>query len=138
MSRIAKEVGEENSAPTQYSLISVSTMCPAVILAANRNDNVIGRTRILVVSMSTRNGFNHSGAPSGKKCAIDFFGEYVNDEMIILNHIGSPIDRVRIRWLDDDNEYGTIPIRLIRIIKVNNVVTVEDIPFRLMAVVRDN
>ena len=62
-------------APTQYSLISVSTICPAVILAANRNESVIGRTKILVVSIRTRNGFNHSGAPSGKKCATDFFGE---------------------------------------------------------------
>ena len=50
-------------------------MWPAVMLAANRNDSVIGRTMILVVSIITKNGFNHSGAPSGKKCAIDFFGE---------------------------------------------------------------
>ena len=70
-----KDVVDENIAPTQYSLIRVSTMWPAVMLAANRNDSVIGRTMILVVSIITKNGFNHSGAPSGKKCAIDFFGE---------------------------------------------------------------
>lgn len=69
------DVGEENIAPTQYNLINVRTMCPAVIFAASRNDRVIGRTRILVVSIITKNGFNHSGAPSGKKCATDFFGE---------------------------------------------------------------
>ena len=50
------------------------TICPAVIFAASRNDKVIGRTKILVVLIITRNGFNHSGAPSGRKCATDFFG----------------------------------------------------------------
>jgi hypothetical protein len=50
-------------------------MCPAVMFAASRNDKVIGRTMILVVSIITRNGFSHSGAPSGKKCATDFLGE---------------------------------------------------------------
>lgn len=42
-------------------------MCPAVILAANRNDRVIGWTNTLIVSVSTKNGFSHVGAPSGKK-----------------------------------------------------------------------
>jgi hypothetical protein len=37
----------------------------AVILAANWKDSVTGRTKILVVSIITRNGFSHSGAPSG-------------------------------------------------------------------------
>lgn len=130
--------GEENIAPTQYSLIRVRTMCPAVMLAASRNDSVIGRTKILVVSINTKNGFNHSGAPSGRKCATDFFGEYVKDEMIILNHIGSPIDKVIIRCLDDDSEYGTIPIRLVRIIRMNRVVTIDEVPFKLIDVVRDS
>jgi hypothetical protein len=48
-------------------LIKDKTICPAVILAANRNDRVIGRTMILVLSIKTRNGFNQSGAPSGRK-----------------------------------------------------------------------
>jgi len=43
------------------------TMWPALIFAANRNDRVNGRTIILVVSIRTRNGFNQSGAPSGRK-----------------------------------------------------------------------
>jgi len=95
---------DENIAPTQYNLIKVSTMCPAVIFAASRKDSVIGRTKILVVSISTRNGFNHSGAPSGKKWATDFLGEWANDEMIIDNHIGNPIDSVMIKCLDEDSE----------------------------------
>jgi hypothetical protein len=113
-------------------------MCPAVIFAASRKDSVIGRTMILVVSISTKNGFSHSGAPSGKKCATDFLGECANDEMIIDNHIGSPIDRVIIRCLDEDSEYGIIPIKLIIIIVINKVVTTDDIPFKLNDIVRDN
>ena len=113
-------------------------MCPAVMLVASRKDNVIGRTRILVVSIITKNGFSHSGAPSGRKWATDFFGEYVKDEMIILSHIGRPIDSVRIRCLEDDREYGIIPIRLIPIIVMNRAVTIEDIPFRLIDSVRES
>lgn len=108
------------------------------MLAANRNDSVIGRTKILVVSIITRNGFSHSGAPSGRKCATDFLGEYVKDEIIILSHIGNPIDRVRIRCLEDDSEYGIIPIRLIPIIVINRAVTIEDIPFKLIDNVRES
>lgn len=49
-------------------------MCPALMLAASRNDKVNGRTRILVVSISTRNGFSHKGAPSGRKCETNDLG----------------------------------------------------------------
>lgn len=138
INRNRNDVVDENIAPTQYNLISVSTIWPAVMFAANRNDSVIGRTAILVVSISTRNGLSHSGAPSGKKWAIDFFGEYVNDEMIILSHIGKPIDSVIIKCLDDDSEYGIIPIRLIAIMVMNKAVTIDDIPFKLIDKVRDS
>src|SRR5271166_3627897 len=83
-----------NTAPAQYNLISVSTMWPAVMFAASRNDSVIGRTKILVVSIITKNGFNHSGAPSGRKWAVDFLEEYINVEISILSHIGRPISKV--------------------------------------------
>lgn len=104
ISRNKNEFIDENMALAQYSLINVSTMCPAVMFAANRNDKVIGRTDTLIVSIITRNGFNHSGAPSGRKWAIDFLGLNVNEDRIILNHIGSPIDNVKIRCLEDDRE----------------------------------
>lgn len=113
-------------------------MCPAVMFAANRNDSVIGRTKILVVSIITKKGFSHSGAPSGKKCATDFLGEYANDDRISDSHIGRPIDSVIIKCLDDDSEYGIIPIKLTRMIVINSVVTSDDIPFKLKDIVRDN
>lgn len=63
-----------------------------------------GRTVILVVSISTRNGFSQSGAPSGKKWAINIFGYLVNLDRIILIHKGRPRERVNRRWLDVLNE----------------------------------
>lgn len=80
-----------------YSLASPSTMCPALIFAASRNDSVRGRTPILVVSIKIRNGFSHEGAPSGKKCAMNCFVLYVILEIIIDNHNGNPRDRVNIK-----------------------------------------
>jgi hypothetical protein len=44
----------------QYSLINVSAICPAVILAANWNNRVTGRIDTLIVSIIIRNGFNQS------------------------------------------------------------------------------
>lgn len=128
---------ELNIATAAYNLISVSTMWPAVIFAAKRNDNVIGRTRILVVSIITKNGLSHVGAPSGRKCAVDFFVEYLNEDISILNHIGRPIDMVSNKWLEDEIEYGTIPIKLTITIIVNTLHTVIDIPLRLIDIVRN-
>jgi phosphodiesterase/alkaline phosphatase D-like protein len=79
-------------------------MCPAVILAASRNDRVIGRTKTLVVSIRTKKGFSHSGAPSGRKWAVDFLGANMKPEINMLIHIGSPIVRVIIRCLEDDGQ----------------------------------
>jgi hypothetical protein len=56
-----------NIATAVYSPISARTICPALILAANRKDSVSGRTVILTVSIKIKNGFNHVGAPSGRK-----------------------------------------------------------------------
>jgi hypothetical protein len=75
-------------------------MWPALILAANRNESVAGRTTILVVSINTRNGFNQSGAPSGRKCAIDALGAFVNEDKINLSHKGSPRLNVKIKCLE--------------------------------------
>ena len=76
------------------------TMCPALILAANRNERVIGRTVTLVVSINTRNGFNQSGAPSGKKWEIDFLIDLKKLDIIIDSHNGRPKINVKIKCLD--------------------------------------
>lgn len=42
------------------------------MFAASRKDRVIERTVTLVVSINTRKGLSQSGAPSGRRWAIDF------------------------------------------------------------------
>ena len=76
------------------------TIWPAVMFAARRNLKVIGRTIILVVSIITRNGFNHVGALSGKRWPIIFLGECVNLLNINISHIGKLSDNVLIMWLE--------------------------------------
>jgi hypothetical protein len=104
-------------------------MCPAVMFAANRNDRVRGRTSTLVDSINTRNGFNQSGAPSGRKCAVDALGLNLNLEIINLSHMGSPRDRVVIKCLVELKEYGVNPARFRRITTINTDVTKEESPF---------
>jgi hypothetical protein len=111
-------------------------MCPALIFAASRKDSVSGRTKTLVVSINTKNGFNQSGAPSGRKWAVDFLGLCVNLDTINLSHKGSPIIKVKIRCLEDLKMYGTKPIRLIIIIITNKEETIVEKPFSLVEVVR--
>lgn len=113
-------------------------MCPAVMFAANRNERVIGWTNTLMVSVSTRNGFSHVGAPSGRKWAIVFFGCFVSLDRIIRSHIGSPIDRVIIKCLVFLREYGVIPSRFDKIITTKIVDTRADIPFMCVEYVRDS
>jgi hypothetical protein len=111
-------------------------MCPALIFAANRKDRVRGRTRTLVVSIKTRNGFSQSGAPSGRKCAVDFLGLWANLEIISLSHAGKPIVRVKIKCLEDLKIYGTSPSKLTIITIINKVEIIVDRPFKLIEVVR--
>lgn len=88
-------------------------------MAANRNERVKGRTDTLVVSIKTRNGLSQSGAPSGRKWAIDALGAAENEDKIILNHRGNPQVKVKIKWLEILKKYGISPIKFINIIVVN-------------------
>ena len=65
-------------------------MCPALMLAARRTVRVIGRTRILMVSIRIRAGFNQVGAPPGRRLARAVFELNINPEMIRDNHSGNP------------------------------------------------
>jgi hypothetical protein len=78
----------------------LSTMWPALIFAASRNDRVMGRTAILVDSISTRNGLSHSGAPSGSRWAAVAFTFHVVLDIINISHRGRPNDSVKIKWLE--------------------------------------
>jgi len=108
------------------------------MLAASRNERVKGRTIILVVSISTRNGFNQSGAPSGRKCATDDLNDLVNLDNTILNHTGNPIVNVKIKWLDVLNIYGISPNKLIKMIATKIADTRELNPFKWTVLVRES
>ena len=118
--------------------INLRTMWPALIFAASRNDKVMGRTAILVDSISTRKGLSQSGAPSGSKCAIVALVLYVVLDIIRDIHRGKPNDKVKIRCLDVLNAYGTSPRRLTVMMQPNSDVTMGVNPFRFLAVVRCN
>lgn len=55
----SRVVLRENKVAGQYVEIRDRTTWPAVMLAASRNERVMGRTIILVVSIRTRKGFSH-------------------------------------------------------------------------------
>lgn len=77
-------------------------MCPALIFAARRTVRVIGRTKILIVSINTRAGFSHMGAPPGRRFADTFFGALDTPDIIRASHIGRPRVTVNRRWEEED------------------------------------
>jgi len=105
------------------------------MFAAKRNIKVIGRTIVLLVSISTRNGFNQIGALSGRKCAIIFFFEYIILLRIINIHSGTLNDAVKIMCLVDLNIYGISPEIFIKMIKKNSILFTNNIDLRLFSFV---
>ena len=99
--KINEEAIEEKSADEAAIPINPSKMCPALIFAANRNERVINRTEMLIVSVRTRKGLSQSGAPDGRKWATNFLGEKIIPLIINLNHKGSPRESVKRRCLVD-------------------------------------
>ena len=79
-----------NSHTAVYVPISVSTMCPAVMLAASRKERVSGRERVLRVSTRTRNGVSQDGAPLGARLAVVWVMLNVRADRIIDSHRGRP------------------------------------------------
>lgn len=70
------------------------------MFAASRNLRVMGRTEILVVSINTKNGFNHLGAPPGRREAVQEEGLNKIPDRIRDNHRGNPIVKVKDRCLE--------------------------------------
>jgi len=108
------------------------------MFAANRNERVSGRTATLVVSTTTRNGFNQSGAPSGRRCAIEAVKFFVKVDKMKDNHSGKARDNVITKCLVKLNTYGFNPIRLVITTIRNKVEIIDADPFRLMVKVRDS
>lgn len=126
----------DKNAAVPYLLINAKTMWPALILAANRKDRVIGRTVILIVSINTKKGFSQSGAPPGKRLAAQLEGLYTTAEMIKDIHKGNPNLNVKIKWLVNLNTDGSRPIKLIIIIITKSLTRIWFIPLMWMVLVR--
>ena len=125
---MAQEDVEENAAALAKFPTRPRIMCPAVMLAASRNARVIGRTRSLTVSISTRKGFNHPGAPLGRRPAVNDLGEYRSPEISSDNQRQRARGRVMARCLEKPKAYGTKPIKFTRRSKRNRGVTIDTNP----------
>lgn len=111
-------------------------MCPALMFAAKRKERVIGRTRVLTVSIRIRNGFSQEGAPPGRRDARVVEGLNFILDIRRLSHRGSPRTKVKNRCEEDLNTKGSTPIKLIEIIKINSAVKMSVRPFKCVVVVR--
>lgn len=90
---------DENSVTERQILISINTMCPALMLAASRNGSVIGRTRILTDSIRMIGGDSQSGVLLGRRCATTVFGSLKIADRISISHRGRAKVRVNARCL---------------------------------------
>jgi hypothetical protein len=85
------------------------------MLAARRNERVIGRTAILTVSIKIKKGVSQAGAPAGRRDARVVRGLNIALEMIRESHRGSPNARVKMRWEVALNTKGIIPKKFIAV-----------------------
>ncbi len=131
-------ITDENRALAENRAIRTITMWPALILAASRNESVIGRTENLDDSTSTKNGFSHAGAPPGSNLATNFMGCEVMEEKIILSQSVRPNENVNRRWLDKLNTYGANLTRLNIIRNINRVEMIAFHPINFCAWERVN
>lgn len=120
-------VKDENRALAENRAIRTITIWPALILAARRNDSVIGRTENLDDSTITRNGFNQGGAPPGSSLAVNFIGCERIDDRIMLSQSVRPKENVNSRCLERLKIYG---VSLIRLIVIRKRKSVEMIAFQ--------
>ena len=100
------------------------------MLAASRKDSVINRTEILTVSIRTRNGFNQSGAPDGRKWAVKDLGLCVAPLIIRESHRGRPNERVNKRCPEVLKIYGISPRRFKEIRTMKRDVRIKVKPFK--------
>ena len=132
-----KDGTEVKSAEDPAIPINPRRMWPALILAASRNERVIKRTEILIVSVKTKKGFNQSGAPLGRKWATKDLGAWTIALIINLNQRGRPKDKVKRRCLVDLNTYGSNPRRFNAISITKRETRIEGNPFKWILNVRE-
>ena len=83
-----------------WDLNSVSSKCPATMLAASRTDRVKGRIKFLINSINTMKGIKIKGVPSGTKCANILFGVFSQAYTICPSQRGRAKEIVNVKCLD--------------------------------------
>lgn len=99
----------------------VNRRCPAIILAANRTESVIGRMMFLINSMITMNGIRTGGVPVGIKCAKNSVRLLIRLNKINPNHKGRAKDSVIVRCLVAVKVKDSRPKVLLNKITINNL-----------------
>lgn len=89
-------------------------MWPALMLAASRTLKVMGRTRILTVSIRMSGGDSHAGAPLGRRLAAAVIGFLMMPEIMRDSHNGRARVTENKRWDEMLRVCGIIPMKLIR------------------------
>lgn len=75
-----------------------------------------------MVSIITKNGFSHLGAPAGRRPAAVLVGAEMILEIININHNGNPKESVRIKWLVALKTYGNKPNKFNDVRKTNKTI----------------
>lgn len=108
---------------TINELNKINKMCPAVMLAANRTDNVTGRISWLTISINTINTHKNKGVDTGNKWIINLRILTVILKIIKANQTKSV--KIKVNNICDVNEktYGKSPPMFISHNKLNTTIT---------------
>lgn len=95
------------------------------MLAANRIESVIGRTKILKLSIIGKKGIKNVGVPRGNMNAKLEYGFFEYEDIIKDNHKGNASVNVIAKCLVVLKTYGIKPNILKLIIVINNEDTIK-------------
>ena len=98
------------------------------MLAARRNESVIGRIYELIVSTSDKNLEMNEGVFSGKKWADMDLILLLNDSIIMVDHIGAPVLNVDIKCEVSVIVSGAAPHLFRMISEWNDGINMNNIP----------
>jgi len=109
-------------------LRSLINKCPATMLAVNRTDNVMGRIKFLVISISTIKFSKANGVPFGTVWAIIFFELFAHPKICIASHILNAVGIEINIWALGVKINGIKAIVFINKIYINKIISTFSVP----------
>lgn len=94
------------------------------MFAAKRTERVIGRIKLLMISMITIKGINGEGVPVGTRWAKKSVILLIRLNIINPNHKGRAKDKVIAKWLVAVKVKEAKPKALLKRINVNNLINI--------------